>query len=289
MNTSIESNRALDRIISSMGDLPASPAIVSTLMSQTTDSGADLDKICDTLMADQSLTARLLKLSNSSFYGRAKEVATLREAVLILGFKTLRSLVLAASTHSLYKSSVESAITEKLWEHSLASAIASRYIAEEIGHSQIEEAFIAGLMHDIGKLVMIEKIHDEYLEIIETVENSQSKFVDEEKERLSFTHADVGLLLLNKWAFPPALANAVFEHHNPTGLNQTPTPLGVIVNLANFMGKNLSRGFDDFRMADPSVLPSAEALEINAARLSDIQIRTADRFEREQELYLVKT
>lgn len=269
-----------------MGDLPASPAIVSTLMNQTTDSAADLEKICQTLMADQSLTARLLKLSNSSFYGRAKEVSTLREAILILGFKTLRSLVLAASTHSLYKNSGESKVTEKLWEHSLAVAIASRFIAEEIGHPQVEEAFIAGLMHDIGKLVMIEKLHGEYLKIIQTVENSHSNFVDEEKSRLSYTHADVGLLLLNKWAFPPALANAVFEHHHPTGLNQTPTPLGVIVNLANFVGKTPGHGFDDYRLPDPSLLPSAVALDLDAARLKDLQNRTAERFESEQELYL---
>ena len=105
MNTILQSNRALDRILASLGDLPTSPAIVTSLMGQTTNSDADLEAISKTIMADQSLTARLLKLSNSSFYGRSQKVGTLREAIIILGFKTLRSLVLAASTHSLYQKS----------------------------------------------------------------------------------------------------------------------------------------------------------------------------------------
>ena len=285
MNTILQSNRALDRILASLGDLPTSPAIVTSLMGQTTNSDADLEAISKTIMADQSLTARLLKLSNSSFYGRSQKVGTLREAIIILGFKTLRSLVLAASTHSLYQKSKAGDITEKLWAHSLATAIACRLIARRKRHPQAEEAFIAGLMHDIGKLVMIEKIPDEYLDIIKAVERTGAKFVDEEQRRLSFSHTDVALLLLNKWSFPEFLTRAVFRHHDPDNLNRQPAPLAVIVNLANYLAKNLDIGFKDDRMRDPSLLPTAAALGLDADQISEIQEEMAGQFESERELY----
>jgi len=285
MEKLLESNRELDKIISSIGDLPASPAIITTLMSLTSDMNTSIDKISKTILADQSLTGRVLKISNSSFYGRAKEVATLREAILLLGFSTLRSLVVASSTHSLYQSAGDETFKRKLWEHSLATAVSARTIACHIQHPKTEEAFIAGLMHDIGKLVMAQKIPDEYMIVVHTVEQSGESYIDVEERAFGFNHTDVGLLLLHKWSFPQILGNAVFEHHNPTETDDKPVPLSYIINLANCMAKRLDVGFENSCPENDTILASLKRLNLSEEDANEIGQKAAVHFEEEKGLY----
>lgn len=284
MDKIVESSRTLDMIISSIGDLPATPAIISTLMSLTADLNADIDKISRAISSDQSLTARVLKLSNSSFYGRTKEVRTLNEAILLLGFKTLRSMVVASSTHSLYQSTGSGDAQEKLWEHSLATAIASRLVAASIRHPLAEEAFIAGLLHDIGKLVLLQKRGGEYKDIIAGVESSGETFLDVEDEVFGFNHTDVGLLLLHKWSFPQILANAVFEHHEPIDAESDVPPLSFIIHFGNHVAKRLDIGFNDTRVEDLTTLPSMARLGLTPEALETLEPALAEQFDYEKEI-----
>jgi len=176
MTTTTETQRALDKIISTIGDLPTTPAIIATLMNLTADIDTDINKITRAIMADQSLTAKVLKLSNSSFYGRAKEVRTLNEAIIILGFMTLHSLIIATSTQTLYQKAGDDGVSGKLWEHAFAVALASRLVAQAVHFPFVEEAFIGGLLHDIGKLVLMQKTPEEYRRIIAEVEKTRGSF-----------------------------------------------------------------------------------------------------------------
>lgn len=285
MDDVLESNLALDKIISTIGDLPATPAIIASLMSLTSNVNSDIEKITKNLLADQSLTARVLKLANSSFYGRAKAVATLQEAIILLGFNTLRSLVLATSTHRMYQNGQSDDVQDKLWEHSLATAIASRMLAKKCGFDHSEEAFIAGLLHDIGKLVLTQKISDDYKEIIEKVEAEHTKFIDAEDEKFGFNHTDVALLLLHKWSFPAEIVNAVYEHHDPKKTDDGSMPLSFLLNLGNMMAKKLGVGFDDYHCDDLSLLPTATALNLDEETLEAMQEVLAERFKEEKELF----
>ena len=158
----VEKNLLLEKITMTVGELPASPAIVSAVMGITTNLNANIEELGKVLAADPALTAKVLKLSNSSFYGRSKSVSSLREAILILGFYTLRSMVIATSTYSLYKKKGNDKSEQKLWDHSLACAMACRLVGTRIRHPQIEEIFIAGLLHDIGKMALGQKLADVY-------------------------------------------------------------------------------------------------------------------------------
>ena len=287
MEKFVESSRALDKIVSSIGDLPATPVIISSLMNLTSDLNTDINKITRALMSDQSLTAKVLKLSNSSFYGRAKEVKTLKESIVLLGFKTLRSLVVATSTHSLYNSS-GGEFHNKLWEHTLGAAISARLIAKKIRHPLVEEAFIAGLLHDIGKLVFLQKKPQEYIEIIIKTEMAQGQFIVFEEEKFEFNHTDIGLLLLHKWSFPKELSNAVFEHHDPieVGDNEKPPPLSFVIHLANLMSKRLGVGFKDYCPEELSEVVSARRLGLGPEELEELEAKVREQFADEREIFL---
>ncbi|MCK5126439.1 MAG: HDOD domain-containing protein [candidate division Zixibacteria bacterium] len=280
-----ESSRSLDIIISSIGELPAIPVIIASLMNLTSDLNTDINKITKALLADQSLTARVLKLSNSSFYGRAKEVKTLKEAIVLLGFNTLRSLVVATSTHSLYDST-GGENHNKLWEHTLASAISCRLVAKFSRHLLVEEAFIAGLLHDIGKLVLLQKKPDEYTEIIVKVEMTQGQFIDFEEEKFGFNHTDIGLLLLHKWSFPKVLSNAVFEHHSPIDLEDSNMPLAFVINLGNMLAKKLDIGFNDYNPENLAETSSAVKLGLTEEALAEIEEQLAEQFKYERDVFI---
>ncbi|MEZ5357578.1 MAG: HDOD domain-containing protein [Candidatus Zixiibacteriota bacterium] len=286
MEKFVESSRALEKIVSSIGDLPATPAIIASLMNLTSDLNTDVNKITQALMSDQSLTARVLKLSNSSFYGRSKEVKTLKEAVILLGFKTLRSLVVASSTHSLYNATGGES-HNKLWEHTLATAISARLVAKACRHPNIEEAFIAGLLHDIGKLVLLQKKPTEYIEIIVKAEVSGRTFIEFEEEKFGFNHTDVGLLLLHNWSFPHLLSNAVFEHHDPIEIDEDCVPpLSFVINVSNMVAKKLDVGFKDYRPENLAEMKAAQRLNMNEEMFDQIIENLVEQFESERKIFL---
>jgi putative nucleotidyltransferase with HDIG domain len=285
MVPAINSNRMLDKIVATIGDLPATPAIIATLMNLTSDINTDIEKITKAIMADQSLTAKVLKMSNSSFYGRAREVKTLKEAIVILGFMTLHSLVIATATQALYQKTVDDGVTGKLWEHGFATAIASRLIAQKAGFPFIDEAFVAGLLHDIGKLVLVQKMPSDYRKLVTEVEAMQGSFVKVEDAIFGFTHTQVGSLLLQKWSFPQELIDAVEQHHQPEAIDGESRNLTFIIHVGNFMAKKLDIGFNDFAPDDLTELDSIKALDIDPSRLEEIQMTLKEHFEEEKELF----
>lgn len=223
----------LQRLIETLGDLPSSPAVVSAVIGLTRDLNTDLNQLGKVLSADQALTAKVLRLSNSSFYGRLKKVGTINEAIMILGFYTLRSLVIASSTHSLYQQKDPTKFLPILWEHSLGTAVAARLLGQKVRHPQHEEAFICGLLHDIGKLVMTQKLPGEYA-LLRRLIGSKFDWRDAEQEQFGYTHVDVGVLLLEKWNFPRILIDAIALHHTePEADPGRPATIAQLVWIAN--------------------------------------------------------
>jgi len=240
-------------------------------MGLTSDLNASVTDISQVLSSDQSLTAKVLKLSNSSFYGRSKDVKTLQEAILILGFFTVRSLVIATSAHSMYMEEDTDGSKGKLWRHSLSAAVAAREIASRTKHPDKEEVFIATLLHDIGKLVLLQKMPVKYAEIVARVEKDRRSFVDEETETLGFTHCDVAALLLDKWSFPTSMITAIQFHHTLPEIEQgQPVPIACIVNLGNHIAKTINVGFDDHQVEELADLPSAQALSLDEDDIAEI-------------------
>lgn len=253
----------LQRIVSTIGELPASPAVITSVMNMTANLDSNVVDVSRILKSDSTLTAKVLKLANSSYYGRPKEVASVKEAILIMGFYAVRTLVIASSARSLFSGDEENGPVEKLWRHSFATAIAARQIASHLRHPQRDEVFIAALMHDIGKLVMLENLGFRYRDAIAQIERQQGSFIDEEYKLFGFTHVEVAKLLTTQWGLPPQLVDAVSGHHQLPGYRpDSPIPMAYIVHLANQMAKQLRVGFDDSREKRLEKLESTQAMRL---------------------------
>jgi len=272
-----EESAVLKRVVSTIGELPASPAIITAVMNMTSNLDSNVAEVSHWLSVDSTLTAKVLKLANSSYYGRPKEVHSVKEAILILGFYTVRTLVIASSARSLFAADDENGPVDKLWRHSFSTAIAARQIATYLHHPHKEEIFIAALMHDIGKLVMLENLGSRYREIISRIESTCGSFVRMEKEALGFTHVDVSGLLTKQWSLPVGLVEAIAGHHTLPGYRpDQPIPMAYVVHLANLMAKRLNVSFSDGKEEFLERAESAQAMRLDAETLEDILTSVRD-------------
>ncbi len=288
MTEDVQRKNSLELILSSIGDLPSSPAVVSLVMGMTSDLNTDVREISKALSSDPAMAARALKLSNSPFYGRPTDISSVEEAVLVLGFFTVRSLVVATATYDLFKTNDKESPASAIWEHSLASAIAARHIAREVSHPHIEECFLAGLMHDIGKLILLQKFPEQY-QSVSVAPDSGGASLAQERESFGFGHDELGAALLSSWSFPELLVCAIADHHHRLVPEEgAATPISIVVNLASAIADEIGARFgsepiESFTAAN---LWSAQALSIDDDKLASIRELLAENFQQERSLFV---
>jgi putative nucleotidyltransferase with HDIG domain len=230
-----------DLILQRIKDLPPLPLVVRKLISVMDDERASADDISAVLTSDQALAAKVLKLVNSSFYGVSREVSTISRAVVILGVSAIRNLALGLSIASIMGKGRQSSLWSQFWDHSLATATCAEYLAKESGYPDPEEAFIAGLLHDIGHLVFMLATPAEFCELMES---PQGGILEREEQTLGLTHTKCGQKLLKQWKLPHALEQAVRFHHHGGILSSGDEPLVTIIGMADLMAGPLCGGYD---------------------------------------------
>ncbi|MDD3365313.1 MAG: HDOD domain-containing protein [Syntrophomonas sp.] len=207
----------LESIVEAVNDLPALPHVVVKIMKLTEDPNATAQQLNDVLNQDQVMTAKVLRLANSAFYGFPRRIATVTDATVFLGFKTVRSIVMAASVSDLLSQEVEgyALASGELWRHSQCVAISARLIAKNCKFYTVDVAYTAALLHDIGKVVLNSTMKQSYHEVVAMVESENLPFTEAEDRILGFNHAVVGAKIAEKWNLPPELVEAIAYHHNP--------------------------------------------------------------------------
>jgi putative nucleotidyltransferase with HDIG domain len=204
-------NIELEKTIMAAGDLPAMPVVATKVMQLIRDENVTAAELARVVASDPAVAARIMKISNSPLYGCQRQNQTLSGAIMLMGFNTLKSLVMVAYLKDTFK---PVGLTEKmLWEHSFGAGLAARLIADDIREINPEEAFLAGLLHDIGKLIMYNRDREKFHSLIECYYNGGMLFEDVEKSFYPYTHAEVGGCVLKKWNFPEVLVEAVTQHH----------------------------------------------------------------------------
>lgn len=211
MGKEIRMNKELETAIMTAADLPTIPVIAIKVMQLIESETATAEELAKIVASDPAVAARVLKISNSSFYGCRRQIQTIPNAIVILGFSTLRSLVVAASLKQVYKPF--GLIEKMLWEHSFGAGLAARIIAHETCCTSEEEAFLGGMFHDIGKIIMNSLDREKFQKVMQQCYNEGIFFEDAERNVYPFGHEEVGANVIMKWNFPENLANAVMRHH----------------------------------------------------------------------------
>jgi putative nucleotidyltransferase with HDIG domain len=204
-------NIELEKTITAAGDLPAMPVVATKVMQLIEDEQVTAAELAKIVASDPAVAARIMKISNSPLYGCQRQNQTLPGAIMLMGFNTLKSLVVVAYLKDVFKP--VGLVEKMLWEHALGAGLAARIIASDIRSINPEEAFLAGLLHDIGKLIMYNHDRDKFQMVIERNYNDGVNFEEAEIGIFPYSHADLGGCVLKKWNFPDVLVNAVTEHH----------------------------------------------------------------------------
>ena len=280
-------DQQLSSLILSTQDLPAMPHVASKVLELSGDPNTSADQLRQVISDDQAMTARILKIANSAMYACSRQVKTLTEAIVMLGFDSIRSLVVTSAARSLYSAdNSRMGLKERLlWEHSVGSAFACRLMVLERHPQLAEEAFLAGLMHDIGKLLLNLQVPSKFDEIVQIVYNENRHFCETEQELLGFDHTNVGAMLVAKWNLPPLLEQIIADHHNQAAYSLE-APLLLYLDVANNLCKKLGIGFVDFPELDMSALVSNQLLGVDTATLDEVAAKLQHTLETEMEIFI---
>jgi HD-like signal output (HDOD) protein len=222
----------LRRLISRMEDFPGLPATYARITELLRDPETSIQAVGKLIAEDLGMTVKILQLVNSAFYGIPRRVAGPEEAVVLLGLDTIRAMVLTIGLFSGFEESgIPRQMVEDIYRHSLRTGTLAKAIAtnENMDKDQVEEAFMAGLLHDLGKLIMVHNMPTHYAELLQATLDKNLPIHDAEMRIFGATHEQIGAYLIGLWGLPDSIVEAVAFHHCP---GQCPTtafdPLGAV-------------------------------------------------------------
>ncbi len=242
------------KIASVVKSFPGMPGTALKLLAMIDDPAMRVSQIEKILRQDPGLTANVLRMANSAYFGIPSKVGSIRQAVILLGLKRLIQMVVAACVSAIMDKPVPGYDLPpgELWRHSIAVSVAAEGLVKELKVDAGEEIFTAALLHDVGKLVLGEFVKDDFKQI-ETAVSEGIAFETAETIVLGTNHADTGAQILTNWSLPDEIVNAVRWHHAPENAEQTSAMLD-IVHVANFMSMMIGVGIGrDGLQHQPSV------------------------------------
>jgi putative nucleotidyltransferase with HDIG domain len=259
-------HRALKEIVSQIDSLPTLPAIYVELVDELESEDASIEKIGDVISKDIGLTVKILKMVNSSFFGLRQQITSPAKAVSLLGLDLIKAIVLTHGTFDKFKNLKYPGLSlEKMWEHAMITGALAKIIAKEGGQDRkaSDTAFMAGLLHDIGRLLIAAYLPDSYRVIAKRIEEKSIPMAEAETEIIGTTHAAVGAYLIGLWGLPDAILEAAAFHHAPGQSRAKDLNTATIVHLANAFanrGQAVRQPGDHFEELDYAYLEEANIL-----------------------------
>lgn len=233
----------VEDVIGKMPNLPAGFQILPKLLKVLDDPAADCNALAEIIRIDSGLTASVIRVSNSAQYAGPVRTHSLSEAVARLGMREVYRLLISIVTAPTLRGPDGAAFGQvDLWHHSLATAVASQVLAERLTKEDPEIAFSAGLLHDIGKTLLVRANRKQYVSLLRTCADNNRSVRFAEWERYGMDHADIGGELLRAWNFPERLAAIVAGHHRPEMLSKEHQRLAALVCVGNIVAYKLGVG-----------------------------------------------
>jgi putative nucleotidyltransferase with HDIG domain len=225
----------LEVLVKRIEQLPSLPTVVHELIEVCKDPNATMSMVEEVIRTDQSLAARMLKLVNSAFFALTSRVSTIHHAAVIMGMDALRNTAIAVCTYEALSGCHDNPQFDRraFWEHAVAVAILAKEVAKETKFKKPDEAFVAGLLHDLGKVVLDKYFPHEFARALAMCRAKELPLLECESELLGFTHSTAGAEVAKQWNFPQPLVDAIGQHHDPAA----DAPLSAFVTVANELAK----------------------------------------------------
>lgn len=276
-------------IIGEVGDLPPMPIVAVKVLELLQDPDTSIKKLAETISLDAAVSARMLKIANSSIYGVPRQITTLQGALVLLGERTVRSLVLASSMSSVNKS--YGLLEKMLWEESVGCALAAKFISQKFQSVNSEEAFLAGLFGNLGKIVRNNNNAERYRELIEAVYNGAGDYLTLEREVFRSPFYLVGAAVLSSWKIAPLLVEAVrcqMSLVEASEMDKEVRDLAATVNLATNMCLKLGIGHREAESdLDLSQTQGALYLKLSGDVIEQMCEEFQEVFESNRDLFIV--
>lgn len=237
----LSAENKVQRVVKNIRNLPTPPIVFHQIQKVIKDPMSSAGQVAAVLAEDPAMSVKVLKLTNSAFYGLSREIESVKQAVTIVGMEAIKNLVLSASVLDMFKGNhIDQDYQESFWRHSLATAFCCRLLARQVKSRGIvdpDTAFSAGLLHDVGKIVISSFLPDEF-SMLKQARSSNPEVTDYELEDniLGYNHAQVGGALADSWKLPQKLTEAITYHHMPQ-LSDGDSLIAYHVYLANFIAK----------------------------------------------------
>ena len=234
----------VEKIMTDVDNLPSFPMVYTALSNAMEDPSTTSDKLASLISSDPAAAMKILKVVNSPIYGLRGNIDTISQAILFLGFREVKNIVFALSVMNCFSKDKRLVNFRPMdfWAHSIGVGIATRMIGKAKGEKNLENYFLAGVFHDIGKLLFLEFAHEEYAKVLEIVEEKNCRIKDAETEIFGIDHARAGKLLAAKWKLSKGIQDTIYYHHEgetPEG----PNPLIASVHIGNIVARITSLGF----------------------------------------------
>lgn len=276
MNVTAVDNK-VKQAVANIRNLPTPPIVFSQIQKVINDPDVSAAVIAGILSEDPAMSVKVLKLTNSAFYGLTREIDSVKQAVVIVGMEAIKNLVLAASVLDMFKGpDFDQEFQEKFWRHSLAVGFCGRILARKIrsrGMIDPDSAFSCGLLHDIGKVVMCCFLRDEFKTVTkERLNDKQSPTCEVEERVLGYSHAQIGGILATQWKLPHRLAEAITFHHQPQ-LCESEDPIAYLIHISNYVAKKTFLDRDEKYLIgrpDPGVLDYLQISEEDTDSYTDL-------------------
>ncbi|OGH98441.1 MAG: hypothetical protein A2104_09925, partial [Candidatus Melainabacteria bacterium GWF2_32_7] len=229
-------------------DIPSLPEVVTKVMELVQNPNSSAAQLSKVISHDTGLTSRVLKLVNSAYYGFPKQISSIQHAIMILGFTTIRGLVLSSTIFKIFapkNDRVKVLDYKRLWKHSLITAIAAKRINKFLRLQEDDDIFSSAILHDIGKIILDQYDHENYISALQEAPHPMdNRMMFAEKRYCGINHQDLGYLVAEEWNLPPGLINVIHYHHYPLEALEH-TQLTSIVYVGNIIA-HIALDFDNF-------------------------------------------
>ncbi len=247
-----------EAVLSAIKSLPSIPKAVFEVIKLLNDPKTSTGQLAEVMSKDHGLTAKVLAIANSPLYGIKRKVSSIEFAILVLGFQEIKNIIMALSFVETMKAIPAHYFDPmEFWLHSLVVGTGAKGISQHLGFDFGSEAFVAGLFHDVGVLVIYNYFNPEFKQIIETASSENMSIFEAEKKIMGLSHQEIGKYLAEKWNLPLQLCDAIFYHHNPNECSENKYFVSVI-HLVDYMTQRL--GIAEF-FWDKEILPDNSILE----------------------------